>query len=286
MDNIDVVAEAPRFLGNLASLFSPPTVRRLAEPGGAALVFRTLRQSGIDPDVESLRSLSEAFEFAYEVLLRHRRSEYVYKNAIASKILLGRHSLRTAALLQELPIYDAKADLVLLNGTSVAYEIKTELDSLDRLQQQLASYTRAIDQVFVATHESLVDRLSRVIPANVGLLALTHSYSLQKVRDAASNLDNLEHSGLFNLLRRQEYTAIIRRQFGVTPKVPNTLIYRTCLKHFEDLPIERAHDEVVMTLKARAQALVSGDAVAKSPHSLCLHALTGNLTPSHIDILC
>ena len=276
----------PRFLGNLATLFSPPAIRRLKDRGTVPAVFRALRQSGLEGATSQFSSLGEVFDFIYGLLLAHYRCEYVYKNEIAISQLLRRHSLNAAALINEVNVSEAKADLLLLNGTSVVYEIKTELDSFDRLPAQLDAYRHAFERVFVVTHLSLVARLENVLPEGVGLLALTPRSALREICDAESNLTRLEHGPMFNLLRREEYLSVIRRHFGSTPDAPNTLIYRACRTLFEQIPIEEAHGYLVSMLKARAQAkLDSGIVVAACPRSLRVHALVGNLTVDHLRLL-
>jgi len=84
------------------------------------------------------------FERAFSLLEREGyRHEYVYKAALTQKIFLGRHSLQTASMLSEFRVGQCKADLVILNGTSTVYEVKSERDSLDRLERQVAAWTRA-----------------------------------------------------------------------------------------------------------------------------------------------
>ena len=52
--------------------------------------------------------------------------------------MLGIHSLNTTSAIVELPIVDSIADFILFNGKAVVYEIKTELDSLERLEGQFS----------------------------------------------------------------------------------------------------------------------------------------------------
>ena len=74
--------------------------------------------------------LSNWFDFFYNLLFSSYRCEYVYKNAIATKLYLGgHHSLQHSLLTNELRIGQSRADVVILNGTSTVYEIKSEYDS-------------------------------------------------------------------------------------------------------------------------------------------------------------
>lgn len=272
-----------KYLGNLATVFSPTLIRRLTD---LYPLREILAASGLLQAASHLPTVGDVFDFAYAVLQTAYRCEYVYKNAIAAKILLGRHSLKTATLLTEVAVSECKADLVLVNGTTVAYEIKTELDSLDRLSAQLEAYTRAFDEVYVVTHETCVERLAKGLPKDVGLLALTGRYTLTEVREASSHCDQIDGSVVFDILRRSEYTSIVRRHFGFVPDVPNTLIYRACRELFLKLTKPTIHAEFVQTLKRRAASPFSSQgAIDIAPHSLKFHALTGELSPQHGEIL-
>ena len=79
------------------------------------------------------------------------RNEYYYKITLLNKLLLGIHSVNTTTALTEFPIAKSKADFVLINGKAVVYEIKTELDNLERLESQISDYYKAFDHVAVVT---------------------------------------------------------------------------------------------------------------------------------------
>ncbi len=103
----------------------------------------------------------DLFNFAFTHLQKNYRNEYIYKNAIAKNILLGKHSLNTSFMLQEFRIGHCKADTLVLNGTSNIYEIKSELDSLDRLQGQINTYSQVFDMVHVITFQARLKKLRR-----------------------------------------------------------------------------------------------------------------------------
>ncbi|MBU5889902.1 sce7726 family protein, partial [Vibrio cholerae O1] len=77
------------------------------------------------------------------------RNEYFYKNTLLNKLLLGKHSLNTTTAITEIPINKSKADFILINGKAVVYEIKTGLDSFERLESQIEDYFKAFVNVYV-----------------------------------------------------------------------------------------------------------------------------------------
>jgi hypothetical protein len=101
-----------------------------------------VRQTQLFASLPTSECVHALFDAAFQLLKRQGcRDEYVYKAALVQKILLGRHSLQTASMLNEFRVGGCKADLAILNGTATVYEVKSERDSLARLQRQIAAYT-------------------------------------------------------------------------------------------------------------------------------------------------
>lgn len=256
------------YFNELSSLFSPTFMNLIIENKYKDKLFSILKRSGY---IESLNfdiSLEDLYENLYSFLLKHYRCEYIYKNVIANKILLGRHSLRTATLISELRANSSKADVVILNGTSCVYEIKTELDSLNRLPSQLDDYSKIFDKIYVVTHEKFLGILEESLNCNIGIICLSEKYQLSEKRPAMSNKQNVDPVCIFNSLRKSEYTNIIRRKFGYIPNVPNTKIYDECLKLFCTLESSVAHDEMVTELKNRNKKNRNEELIKSIPHSL------------------
>ncbi len=268
--------------GNLATIFGPAFIRRLTHP---SFLREILSESGLLQVATKLQTVGDVFDFSYAVLQNHYRCEYIYKNAIAAKILLHRHSHKTATLLTEVAVSECKADLVLINGTTVAYEIKTELDSLERLATQLQAYRRAFDKVYVVTHQTCADRLSQQLPEGVGLISLTNRYTLVEAKSAASNCNRIDPAVVFDILRRSEYVAVVRRHFGFVPDVPNTLIYSACRELFLRLSRPVIQAELANALKCRGAREKCSETIDLTPHSLKLHAVTGGVSAQHTRML-
>ncbi|TDR32155.1 sce7726 family protein [Hydromonas duriensis] len=78
------------------------------------------------------------------------------------------------AFIKELFIeqFKQRADLVLANGKLVTYEIKSELDSLNRLPAQLESYTKHFEETIVVCAEKHVEKVKEIIGLEVGLWAV------------------------------------------------------------------------------------------------------------------
>lgn len=76
----------------------------------------------------------------------------------------------------ELNVGKSRLDIGRINGKSIAYEIKTELDSLDKLDKQLFDYNKVFEYVYVIIHPCHLDKVIERIPDHVGVI----TYKLNK----------------------------------------------------------------------------------------------------------
>ena len=196
-------------------------------------------------------SLGEAFNRALRLLVREYRNEYVFKNELVSKIIFGKHSPRTASALLELRMGRSWADLVILNGTSTTYEIKTDLDQFARLATQLSDYTSRSEYVNVVTSDKRAATAERHLPDHVGVVAIRSNGAVTTLRPAASNIHRLVADHLFSMLRTSEVLELLGNATGYVLDVPQGNAWARLKELFAELPIEIAHDGVVAILRRR-----------------------------------
>ena len=223
------------------------------------------------------------YEDAYNILKNEYRCEYVYKNAIIQKKFLGTNSLNSAVVFEELVIDNCKADLVIINSKSTVYEIKTELDSLKRLNRQLDTYMNVFEYTYVVTYEKNINSVLKVIPENVGVIILTEKYTLKTIKKAKSNLNNIKSSNMFDMLRKKEYLNIIQKVYKKIPDVPNTKIYSVSKQLFERIPSERAHKMMINELKKRKLKDYQKEFLNEVPLSLKVIGVENKITKIECD---
>ena len=119
---------------NLNRIFTRNMLRHLIDGKTDNVYSSVVRRYTSNPDEKNNRELLSEI---YCELKNNYRNEYFYKNTLLNKLLLGVHSVNTTTALTEVAIAKSKADFVLINGKAVVYEIKTELDNLDRLSSQI-----------------------------------------------------------------------------------------------------------------------------------------------------
>ena len=135
----------------VSRLFASSIFRELATRGSSPAFARLARETCLFEVPAENGRVRDAFDTAFAALrVVGNRDEYIYKAALTHNVLLGTHSLKTASMLAEFRVGQCKADVAILNGTSTVYEIKSERDSLDRLER--------LDQ---SAREHLVDMINR-----------------------------------------------------------------------------------------------------------------------------
>jgi hypothetical protein len=240
-----------RKLPLLARCFTGPVIRHIHLTGHSEYLTAAFRQARVDESLGRDATLLAAARAIFRVMCRRYRADYVYRAAIANKIFLGRHSPATTALLSELRVWRSKADLVMLNGTSTVYEIKSELDNLERLASQIGDYSRMFDRIYVVTHASQLQQLQSTVPDHIGVLVLSSSFTLQLVRGAASNAENVHVPTVIDALRREELSEMTRKLCGSVPQVSSVRLVEECSRLLATHQPRSIHDEMVKLLKKR-----------------------------------
>ena len=274
MKAINEIKINDKYLPSLGRMFSPLVMDHIALKGRSGYLSEVCSNSRLIEQIDPSMPLAQFFDLIYMILFRSYRNEYIYKNAIANKILLGRHSLNTSHMLTEFRVGNCKADVVVVNGTSAVYEIKSELDSFARLENQVKNYLKIFDYINVITSASQVNKLKSILPDKAGILLLTNRNTISTIRESKSNRKNTNQSILFDSLRKNEYVKAIKEYFGIVPDVPNTHIYKECKKLFSKIPAELAHDLTINILRRRRNTRVLKEFIEEAPASLSAYAMS------------
>jgi hypothetical protein len=262
-------------LAAISRLFSSSVIREMARKGKSPLFARLARQSLLANSLPEYGLVYSLFEKAFSLLKREGyRHEYIYKAALTHKILLGKHSLHTASMLNEFRVGECKADLAVLNGTSTVYEVKSERDSLTRLERQLAAYARVFAQVYVIAAEDHFEAVKGSVSRDVGIMLLSRRHQISTLREAVDRPECTSPAAIFDSIRTEEALRILRAQGISIPPVPNTLLNSVLRELFIKLDARAAHDGMVRVLKKTRSLLPLSDLVAQLPLSLQPAALS------------
>lgn len=255
----------PRDAAHLATAFSRGVFRALGASTPVTLPSGLRFLTELGRNDQSIR-LADAFDRALAITARLYRSEYYYKNTIVNRVVFGRHSPRTAAPLLEVRAGHSIADVVVLNGTSTAYEIKTDYDDYSRLQAQVADYSRCFERTYVIVSPARAAAALAVAPEHIGVISVNRRGSMREERPANADLNRLSNQALFGLLHRSEILRILARTLDYDVDVLPAQLWSRTRDLFGMLPIDLSHSEAVLELRERGR---QSAAVAESmPSSL------------------
>lgn len=233
----------------LNRVFTRNTFKELIEKHTEETYVTAIKRYISDPEDKNNQQLISEI---YQQLKTNYRNEYFYKNTILNKLLLGVHSPKTTTALTEVPVFKSKADLILINGKAVVYEIKTELDNIDRLENQLNNYYKAFDHVSVVTSKSNYLAIEKKLSGTpVGVYLLTNRNSLSEKKKPSEDNSRLDLNIVFKILRKPEYESILKSHYGQLPSVSQFNYYSTCREMFCQIDTPRAYKLFLDQLKKR-----------------------------------
>jgi len=194
----------------------------------------------------------EYIKSIYANLQKDYRNEYIYKNTLINEILIKTYGLKYTIAINEFRVGNSIADIVLFNGTSKAFEIKTELDSEKRLDGQLKDYTKIFKQCYVVTSENLIDKYLK-IDEGIGIIALystARSLKMKEIRPAITN-ENIDAETVIKSVRTSEYKSIVKDFYGKLPEMNDFNMFDICLDLMKAIPNEELNSLFIKTLKQR-----------------------------------
>jgi len=239
-------------LRSYASIFSGASFAHLLKTDDLGFISKKVERYDQYNLGKKFNTYSEYLAYIYKILVKEYRCEYIYKNEIINELLLKKYGTHNTVVLNEFKVGDSVADMVMFNGISKAFEIKTELDSDKRLNGQLADYRTIFKESYIVTHESLVEKyINR--DAKSGLIAIENhgtSFKMTEVRKACVEQE-IDSDILMRSLRTNEYKNIICAFYGGLPVVSMFEMFNACARLMRDIPSDTLHQLFIDELKKR-----------------------------------
>lgn len=210
--------------------------------------------------------------YAYKILEKNYQNEYVYKNTFISDWLIKKYSLKNTVAFSEFHIGQAIADLVLFNGSSKAFEIKTELDNDKRLLSQLEEYSKLVEECFIVVPEDFVSDYLTAVDSNIGILALKKSSRSLKIesRRAAKKNFFVDIDVLMSSVRCNEYKWMTEQAYGALPDVSCFEMFDACKELLGKLSSERLHSLFLAAVKKRKSITSEFKNIPRHARQFCL----------------
>jgi len=106
---------------------------------------------------------------------------------------------------------DARVDIAVINGKLHGFEIKSEADTLARLEGQISAYNRVFDKMTIVCGKNHLDAVKGIIPQWWGIYSVKYNFSeveLTRIRYAEINGD-VCGLALAQMLWKSELTALL-----------------------------------------------------------------------------
>jgi len=157
--------------------------------------------------------------------MRHTRTETTdieIRASLHTKTLKGYHGARDTIVVDELGLSHARVriDIAVINGCVHGYEIKSSLDTLDRLPSQLALYRQCLGKLTIVCAQKHTKRALAMLPDWCGLVEVDKgprgAINLSTARRGKVNPE-LDPVQLAHLLWRAEAASLLEQR-GASPK--------------------------------------------------------------------
>jgi hypothetical protein len=93
-------------------------------------------------------------------------NDRIVREAFHYRVLRKAHKCTNTFVVDELSIKNGlvRADIAVLNGKLIGYEIKTEKDTLERLTNQVLAYNEVFDKAFIVLSEKHLSKALQIVP--------------------------------------------------------------------------------------------------------------------------
>ncbi len=192
-------------------------------------------------------------KYVYRILDRHYQNEYVLKNSFLNESLIAELGKDDTKLFNEFRVGNAIADLVMFNGVSKVFEIKTELDTDKRLNSQLAHYRKLFNEIYLIVPASKIEMYDDY-DSDVGIITFNNhnntSQKFESIKPATKQLE-IDLASLMDILHTEEYKEIVSDFYGYLPQMTSFNQFVICKQYIERIPNSVLNSYFINKMKTR-----------------------------------
>ncbi|MGE0076269.1 MAG: sce7726 family protein [Bacteroidales bacterium] len=235
-----------------SSIFSSSSFTKLLRFDDYSFIDAKINRYDRSKIGNEINTYYQYIQYVYLQLRKKYQNEYIYKNTFINSLLLEKYGVKDTIAINEFRVGNSIADIVLFNGTSKAFEIKTELDSNKRLSGQLTDYSKIFKECYIVTHQSLIDKYVKE-NTHVGIIEWVenfHSIEMHEVRGATINSE-IDADTLIRTIRTQEYKNIVMNYYGALPDMNSFNMFEICSEMIKQIPTDNLNQLFINELKKR-----------------------------------
>lgn len=233
-------------LRDYSTLFTRSEIFRLLENDFDSIDAKINRYS-LDSKFKGNTYL-ELYKDIYNVLLYYYPNEYIFKNQFLNTWLINELGDTDSVIYNELRLGKVIADLAMFNGVSKVFEIKTPLDKEYRLSNQLDSYRKIFNEVYLIIPLNLFDKYES-FDVYCGIITYDNSHFTLK-REAKRNL-NIDVDLLMQIVHTREYIQIVSDFYSFLPKMDAFTQFDICRDLISNIPYDELNRLFLKTMKKR-----------------------------------
>lgn len=233
-------------LRDYSSLFSRSEVIRMLNNDFKSIDLKIKRYS-LDQTFRGYDYLKLMKEL-YKILVEHYPNEYIYKNQFLNEWLIKELGSNKSVMFSELRLGNVIADLAMFNGVSKVFEIKSPYDKKYRLSNQLRSYKKLFNEVFIIVPEKLYSKYES-IDNDCGIIVYENK-SFIKVRESNSHL-SLDVGLLMETLHTREYLEIVEAFYPNLPPMTSFNQFNICKDLISNIPSNELNGLFIKCMKSR-----------------------------------
>jgi len=235
-----------------SSIFSSTSFSKLLRYDDYSFIDSKIERYDQPKIGKTINTYYDYIRYVYRELRKQYRNEYIYKNTFINEMLLDTYGVKDTVAINEFRVGSSIADIVLFNGTSKAFEIKTELDSDMRLDGQIADYTKIFQQCYIVTHATLVDKYLKT-DESIGIIELIEnprSLRMREIRPAQEN-KQLDPETVIRSIRTNEYKNIVKQYYGELPVMNSFNMFDICTDLIKQIPSDNLNSLFIEEIKKR-----------------------------------
>lgn len=172
------------------------------------------------------------------------------------KILRKYHADNNTLVIDELGLNhgESRADIAVVNGLMIGYEIKSDNDSLYRLEEQIKSYNAIFDELNIIVGSRHFKNIQKYLPKWWGIIIADkgprHAVKFDLYRKSSRN-KNIKPISIARLLWRNEVIQLLKHK-QISPKLlrqPRAFLYETLASKITIDELRKSVREILKTRK-------------------------------------
>ena len=237
-------------LRDYSSLFTRSEAMYYLKNDFNSINFKIERHDKKFLDSKNRLTYMDYLKHIYGVLESHYPIEYIYKNSLLNEWLIKEIGQDNSVVFNEFRLGKVVADLVMFNGISKVFEIKTKYDSDSRLEEQIKNYKKVFNQIYLIVPQSKIQFYSKY--KDVGIVtynnALDQRFTIER---SSTSFMNIDPEIVMQTLHTKEYKNLVELFYNSLPNMTSFNQFDKCYELIKEIPKKELNELFIDQMKKR-----------------------------------